>query len=58
MIHRYCDNLMIFYMGRILMKDTPQNLLTRNPGLNLEDIFVRTIREFPARTRGCFRGNV
>jgi len=30
------------------MKDTPQNLLARNPGLNLEEIFVRTIREFPA----------
>ena len=45
MLHHYCNSLIIFYRGTILLKSPPDLLAEQHPGLSLEEIFLKAIRE-------------
>ena len=44
MLHQYCDDLLIFSGGRILVESTPEELKQRYPEKTLEEIFLETVK--------------
>ena len=44
MLHQYCDNLLIFSEGKILVESKPNKLKEKYPGLTIEEIFLETVK--------------
>jgi len=42
---RFCDNISLFYNGEIIALDTPDNLIKSAQTLNMQDAFIKLIKE-------------
>lgn len=45
MLHQYCDRLLIFFKGRILVSGTPEKVRSDYPGLTIEEIFLEIVKK-------------